>query len=324
MGAVGKSMAIRRRIGDTRRIAVVLKNLHSVAFDQGELAHATGYIEESLAAATADRRPARHRQLAGGGWRDCSGAGMLCDRRRNPSPKPSEYIVACGSDWAPRSRSTVLASIDCDLGNFGRARRRCQFSLSTLQEVDKGFYLAQVQVTVGKIAYATGDHTTARVHFEESIALRHKLSDHLRIAESFSWLALIADAQADNYQALTHLRESLTIYQSYKTTHNVAACLEALGLVLHGQSQRAPARATLEMATALRIANGTPTTASRAVTARPQAGRRCHMACRQSDRSEAIWRFDDINRVDAGTGTELHCWGPGSPALLMPIVVRLL
>ena len=110
---------------------------------------------------------------------------------------------------------------------------------------------AKALVGAGTIAWQQGDHLSARLHFEESLALRRQLHDVRGIAESLTNLGLVAFDQGDFRLSTQHHEEGLAIRRQLDDQRGIAVSLENLGVNAREQGHYASARTLLEESIAM-------------------------------------------------------------------------
>ncbi len=105
---------------------------------------------------------------------------------------------------------------------------------------------ARTLTVAGGLARLQGDYPTARLRFEESLAISRELADQRGVASSLTGLGLVAYAQGDYPAADALHEESLEIGRKLGDPRGIAKALRDLGSVAIKQGNYPAARARLE------------------------------------------------------------------------------
>jgi predicted ATPase len=198
------ALAIRRRLGQRRHVAVLLGNLGSVALiTDNDLTQraARGLYEEALSIS---------RELG-----DRRNLGVLLYSLGALSVATDDYLA--GQSFLEESLSI----------------RREFGGLST----------AETLTDLGKVKYLLGDDQGARTHLVEALAAERQFGNRPGIAKALVWLAILSHDEGDTLAARTQLREALEIAQAITDRQSMATALEAAaGLSLKSASPTEAAR----------------------------------------------------------------------------------
>jgi tetratricopeptide (TPR) repeat protein len=141
-------------------------------------------------------------------------------------------------------------------GNNGTARVYFDESLAISRERGDRRGIALSLYYLGSVAQAQGDYAAARTRYEESLAISQELGDQWGIANSLSDLGFAANSQGDYAAARTLLEESLAIRREIGDQWGIALSLYYLGMVAYSQGDYAVARTRLQECLALCLATG--------------------------------------------------------------------
>lgn len=210
MASHEECLALRRGLGDKRRIASTLNNLANVLADQGNYGAARALHEESLNLyrELGDRRGTAYLldNLAG----DLSYQG---DNER--ATALHEESLAVHRELGDRhGMATVLNNLGVaarDRGDYKRAKAFHEESLALYQELRDQGGVALALVHLGLLARYQGDHMGATALCKESLALFWEVEDKRRIAKGLGALAgvIAAKGQADQAAQLFGAEEAL-------------------------------------------------------------------------------------------------------------------
>ena len=98
----------------------------------------------------------------------------------------------------------------------------------------------------GKVAYYQGDFETARMYFEQSLALDRELDHRLRMADTLSRLGFLFGIQENYAAAELNYREGLALFRALEERSGVGRVLSELGYIALRQGDYIRARALLE------------------------------------------------------------------------------
>ncbi len=137
-------------------------------------------------------------------------------------------------------------------GHLSEGRQRCAEVLSHPGAQDWTKARADALNGAGSLARLQGDYASARVLFEEGLALYKELDDKQGMAASLNNLGLVASSQGGTASARSLFEESLAIMRELGDKQSIAGSLGNLGNVAREQGDYASARALLEESLALR------------------------------------------------------------------------
>jgi predicted ATPase/class 3 adenylate cyclase len=233
-----ESLAIQRKLGDRRGIALSLNNLGLMAWDQGDYPSARSLYQESLAI---------RRKLD-----DRGGIAVSLNNLGGVAFDEGDYVTARAlheESLAIRREVGYRPGIASSLGNLGNvayaqgdyvlSRALFEESLAISRDVGDrqgiGFSLG----SLGNVAAAQGDNASARAFFRQSLAIRRELGDRWGIAELLEGLSYVAFALAEPERAARidgaaeRLREEigspLPLNERPRYDRHVAATRAALG-----------------------------------------------------------------------------------------------
>lgn len=96
---------------------------------------------------------------------------------------------------------------------------------------------AKVLYGAGVLAWAQGDHATARSRLEESVAIWRELGDEQDIAYALHFLGLAVLGQGEPVRARSLAQESVEIFRKGEDEFGLAQSLSTLGLVIMAQGE---------------------------------------------------------------------------------------
>jgi predicted ATPase/DNA-binding SARP family transcriptional activator len=99
----------------------------------------------------------------------------------------------------------------------------------------------RAQNGIGNLAYASGQHARARVHYERCLEMRRASGNPFHIAAGLANLANVVHAQGDPEEAARLFEESLRIFRELDDRRGIALALMNLGTVSHDQQHYARA-----------------------------------------------------------------------------------
>jgi hypothetical protein len=105
---------------------------------------------------------------------------------------------------------------------------------------------------LGEVAGAFGDHTAARAHLEESLAIFREFGRPWECAYVLDKLGRVAQHQGQWQAARAHFSESIAFWQRVENKQGIAACLDGLAAVTAGQGALERAARLYGAAAALR------------------------------------------------------------------------
>jgi hypothetical protein len=110
---------------------------------------------------------------------------------------------------------------------------------------------ARALCLAGRLAVFLRDHTVARQHLDESIALARALGESHIEASALTWLARLGIQQQDGAAAHAYARESVVLFRRVGDTRELALALMYCAWAAHGDGQNDAARAAADESLAL-------------------------------------------------------------------------
>lgn len=192
------ALLIRRRHGEQRHVAVLLKNLGSMALiprEREQHEKARVLYEEAMSI---------FREL---GDRKDIGGMLYC-----------------------------LGVLSVVLNDYVAARSLLEESLSMRREFGI-WHAAETLVDLGKVEYLLGDNRSARSRLMEALAGEREFGHRQGIAKALVWLGIVSHDEGNVRLARTHLGEALEILQVITDRQTIGTALEAIaGLCLESSS----------------------------------------------------------------------------------------
>ncbi len=251
-----QSLALYQALGDSRGVALAMRNLGSAAFHQADYAHAAEIYSECLAIfqALGDDSGAAHslRTLAGiakdqGDYaraRALHQEALTCYRRVGDRRGVAYALVN-------------LSIVDYWDGNYVQSRTLAVESLAELRAVDDWIGAAYALDQIGMTSYKQGDLVGAAAALEESRQAFERLGEQLGMAMVLTDMGLVACAAGDCAKAESLHRAALAIARKLGDQRRMAFCLEGLAMALSRRQPNLAAR-LLGVASALRERIGSP------------------------------------------------------------------
>jgi predicted ATPase/serine/threonine protein kinase/DNA-binding CsgD family transcriptional regulator len=253
-----ESRAIYQELGDTRGIALSLRQLAVVAERRGNLAAARSLNEEALA---------RCKMLGdkeGAAWSLFNLACLEIDqgeyvRGRALLEESLALNTELGNKWGiARSLSSMAGALFDAQGDPATVQALLEESLALSREVgDKGG-IANSFILSGRLALSQADTAMANSLAEQSLLLNREIGKPEGIAESLSLLARVATVQGDHAAADSLYEQSLAIVKEGNYKWDIAFYLEGLAGVGAAQGKLVWAAQLWGAAESLREVIGSP------------------------------------------------------------------
>jgi predicted ATPase/Tfp pilus assembly protein PilF len=248
LGRLEDSVALYRRVGDTRDIAEPLLDLALAAFHEGEDARTTALYEESLELARA-RGDQRGTALALGGL-GLDATFRKGDYRRATALHEESLRLyrEVGDTRGVAIALSNLGEVAALAGDYGRARVAIEECLPLRRQVGDQFGLADSLRSLAKVVGAQGDYRRAAELHEESVRLFRALGDKRWMTYPLRDLAGVLYQRGAYAQAGALFDELLALSHEIGDRHAQAYALDGLGLVAAAQGEIAQAWARHEEA----------------------------------------------------------------------------
>ena len=222
-----EGLAIRRKLGDRRGIAVSLHNLGLVACDQGDYPSARALHEESLAVfRELGERPGIAHSLNNQG--DVAYHQGDYDFARTLYEESQAIHRELGDKWGIGITMHNLANVVFQQGDCLRGQALHEESLAIRRELGDRGGVAQSLNSLGTLARDRGDFPSAKAFFEKSEAILREMGDRWSIAATLHHLGTIAVDQGDPLSARALYMESLSIRREVNDRRGIACSLEGL------------------------------------------------------------------------------------------------
>jgi predicted ATPase/DNA-binding CsgD family transcriptional regulator len=144
----------------------------------------------------------------------------------------------------------ILAILARYQGDYGAAEAAGEESLATFRELDDPSGIANALYRLGYVAWMRGDPGTARMCYEESLAIsgREQYREQCKDArsETLYYSAYLAFFQRETQLARLLIEESLDLSRELGDQYNIASALNLLGWILLLQEDIAAARTLQE------------------------------------------------------------------------------
>ena len=195
-----ESLALSRRLGDTRHIASALNNLGLICQNRGDYTVAAALCEESLVLRrkTGDPRDIADslNNLVGVAWAlgDGERAVALCE-------ESLALWRELGDSQGVAGALNNLGLVARHHGDYAGARILYEESLAIRRELGDRISIADSLANLGYVAQCLEDYGQARGLYEESLALYRDVGANLSIAQCLERLASVACAQQQHERA---------------------------------------------------------------------------------------------------------------------------
>jgi predicted ATPase/class 3 adenylate cyclase/Tfp pilus assembly protein PilF len=219
-----ESLALWRRLGDNRGMAMLLNNLGWVAWHLGDYGAARALSEEALT---------RHRELG-----DSRGIALALNNLGWVATFQGDHRRACalheeslrlrrelGDKRGIAFAMTNLAEAVHPQGDYPRAAALLEEALALLREVGDRQLIANACRVLGHVAHDQGDDRRAAALLEESLALAREIGNEWIVAFALDLLGDVARRQGNPAQAMALYAESLTLRQAAGDTWGIATTL---------------------------------------------------------------------------------------------------
>ncbi|MFL6211154.1 MAG: tetratricopeptide repeat protein [Pyrinomonadaceae bacterium] len=210
------ALAVLRRRGEERSVAVALHQLGRIAKEQGEYEMARQLYGESL---EITRKLDDQRSIAITTWNignialkqgALDEAGRLLQDALKTLRSLQDQINVAGV-------LHQLGRLAQAQGDLAEARRLYDESLEINTKLGDQSGIASTLHQLGWLAQAQGELGEARRLYNESLEIRKKLGDQHGIAGSLHQSGLLAEKEGDSAEAVRLLREALSIFERLKS-----------------------------------------------------------------------------------------------------------
>lgn len=277
-----ESLALRRALGDKRKIATSLNNLGNVAADQGDYAMARALHEESLNLFREAGDKLRTAYLL-----DISGVDLQYQGEYGPAMTLHEESLVLFRELGDKhGLATALNNLGVAArrqSDYGRARGLHEESLVLFRELGDQGGIALALIHLGLLARYRGEPAQALAFCREALNLFWEVGDRRRVAESLEALAGAAAAQgqtdrtAQMFGAAEALREGigapLPLDARSDYDRDVAALRASIGEDAFGAEWAAGRAMSLEQAVEYAMATAESGLLPGEVTEEPSPGR---------------------------------------------------
>jgi tetratricopeptide (TPR) repeat protein/predicted Ser/Thr protein kinase len=249
------------RAADTHDTRTVYRNsLGAIAWAEGNLEEARGYVEQGLAIKESALGP-EHPDVAA----SLNNLGLVLNSQGNyeeardyHSRALAIFEKALGPEHPDTARSVNnLGYVAESLGNHEEARDYFERGLAISKEAlgPEHPYLATCLNNVGRVANSLGNYEEARGYLERSLAIREKTVglEHPDTARVLTNLGKLAESQGKYEEARSYHQRALTIFEkALGPEHSSVASAHAnLGSVAHSEGKYEEARGYHERALAI-------------------------------------------------------------------------
>jgi predicted ATPase/class 3 adenylate cyclase len=196
---------------------------------RGYLTEGRMWLDQVLAASSADATPERAEALMG--------AGVLARLQGDLTAAAALTEESLGfwrqlGDRAGEGRALRWFGVVADArGDEARAMELFQQSLAIAREADDAVGIAAALNSLGVVLWNTGQVAAAQARLEESLALERRTGQRARLPIPLNNLALLAIEAGELAQARVYLEESLAIDQELGRQSGVADTLLNLGAI---------------------------------------------------------------------------------------------
>lgn len=159
--------------------------------------------------------------------------------------EPAGAFLRFSQGWAARAA-----------GAFGDAVAHARDSVASFDGQGWDYGSALAHNLLGSLHRLVGDHESARIHLQRSLALRSRLGDRRATGVTLGALGLLAAAEGDQAGAQRHLREALELFERIEDGFGAAGTLLNLGVVALREGDLDGAQPLLEQVGDLRSAPG--------------------------------------------------------------------
>lgn len=253
-----ESLALFRRLGDRRGIALSLNRLGVAAWRRGDFRSARVLLEEDLALfrEMGDRDRVAWSLFMHGLLENKQGEYDSAGSRFEES---LELFRELGNKRGVAASLTQLAgTLFVSQGNQEMVYPLLKQGLSLDREVGDKEGMAVVSLLLGWVALKQGDAATARVRIEESLAFYREMENREGMAEALVMLGKVEAARGDHAFARSLYEESLSMAREIGDRELIASGLEGLAGAVATQGELAWAARLWGTAEALRDTIGAP------------------------------------------------------------------
>ena len=203
-----EALHLGRKIGDQRTIADALSSIARFATEQGEYAKARRYLEESLSVA-------RSHDLSAFVISALRILGQLAEITGDLHTA-SKYVEQSldtarlwGNDPSVTLSLVALAQIRTAQGRHKTAANLLREAADILAEFPRLEHQIALLAGMGALALHTGEHTSARLHYEECLVLSRQSGDRLSTVQALVGAGLVAIRQGDSASAVGYVLDAL-------------------------------------------------------------------------------------------------------------------
>ncbi|HEX2914706.1 MAG TPA: tetratricopeptide repeat protein [Chloroflexia bacterium] len=225
-----ESLVLARQLNDLERAAHILCDLGEIAWDQGGYSQARIYYQQSYDLATLIEN---HGYIGKASLRLGQG-----DRVQGNYIQASARFRECmslfqqqGNQWGIAVSFHRQGLVAFDLGQFDSARSLFEQSLAVFRQSGDQWGIAEQIEELGNLAMARADLETARSLFEQSLPLYRKLGIKLQIANSLISQAELALWQNNLPLAKERLQEGLALHRERAARPGIARALRLMAEV---------------------------------------------------------------------------------------------
>ncbi|MFL5731689.1 MAG: ATP-binding protein [Chloroflexia bacterium] len=244
--------------GDPEARARLLSGAGYLAFDQGDLAKAATYFEESLLVYRGLGNQSGIAQALNGLGTVSQERGLLREAR-GYFEESLEIRTELGEERAVLQSLNNLAAVLMDAGEgesepterYSRARALFERSVMLAEAAGSETSKAWALSGLGDLARLEGDYSAARRLHEQSLEIHRKTGDGWSIALQLNHLGTVALLQGDLAEATGYFRESVALAQERKQVPEIVRSLQGLGQVAEAQGDSQRAERLLGAASAL-------------------------------------------------------------------------
>jgi tetratricopeptide (TPR) repeat protein len=161
------------------------------------------------------------------------------------------------SPWIIALSCNGLGSVARCLGDYDTAQSMYERSLEIYRQLQDHWSVASSHFHLGTVSLKR-DIASARVHFEESLALRREIGDRNGIAHSLCSLGYLTYCDADHSSARAYYTDSLTLFRSIGNRLGIATVVESFASIAVKDNKSDRAALLWGAAEALRAKIGSP------------------------------------------------------------------
>jgi non-specific serine/threonine protein kinase len=252
-----ESLAIYRKLGEQKGIALALNNLGGLAREQGDYVAAWALYEDSLAISRdmGDRRgiarTLHNMGLSARDHGDYAAAQVLLQ-------ESLETLRKLGDPYGVAQSLSSLGALAESRGDYTAAKTLHEESLQISRELGDRRGIAGSLQNLGNAACVQIGYAAGRPLYDESLAIRRELGDRTGIAVSLIILGNVAKIQGDRVSAQALFDEGLAIFRELEDRRGIALSLNHLGSAASVQGDNTAAKALYDESLAIRRELGDP------------------------------------------------------------------